>query len=143
MISIPATSTWAIALYMAKVASNTGSPIAITFWQMIGTGFLGILLLIFVKNYREGFLFRVRNQGRVFLGFSFINESLSEGSFLFGNLAVAIAPTAAFVSAMSGVQSVFVLLLFFLFPQGKRSRVTLMQWLAVALIAVGVFLINS
>jgi len=71
-----------------------------------------------------------------------VNESLAEGSFLFGNMAVAIAPVAAYVSSMSGVQSVFILLLFYLFPQGKRSKATPIQWFAILLIAIGVSFIE-
>jgi drug/metabolite transporter (DMT)-like permease len=142
LICIPATSTWAIALYMAKVATATASPIAFSYYQMLGVGIIGVLLFVFIKKYREGFLFRIKNQGKVFLGLSLVNESLAEGSFLFGNMAVAIAPVAAYVSAMSGVQSVFVMLLFFIFPQGKRTKATLIQWIAVILIAIGVWLLE-
>lgn len=142
LICIPATSTWAIALYMAKVATTTASPIAFSYYQMLGVGIIGVLLFVFIKKYREGFLFRIKNQGKVFLGLSLVNESLAEGSFLFGNMAVAIAPVAAYVSAMAGVQSVFVMLLFFIFPQGKRTKATLIQWIAVFLIAIGVMLLE-
>ncbi len=142
LISLPATFCSALALFMARIATSTGSPIVFTAYQMLGVGIIGVLLFIFVKSYREGFLFRIKNQGKNFLGMSLINESLAEGSFLFGNMAVAIAPVAAFIPAMSGVQSIFVMLLFFLFPQGKRTKATLVQWFAVSLIAVGVFLIE-
>ena len=142
LICIPATATWAIALYMARVATATTSPIAFSYYQMLGVGMIGALLFIFIKKYREGFLFRIKNQGKVFLGLSLVNESLAEGSFLFGNMAVAIAPVAAYVSAMSGVQSVFVMMLFFIFPQGKRTKATPIQWVAVALIALGVILLE-
>jgi len=67
LIAIPATSTWAIALYMVRVASNSGSPIAISYLQMLSVGIIGILLLLFIKKYREGFLFRIKNQGKVWL----------------------------------------------------------------------------
>lgn len=142
LTAIPATSTWAISLYMVRVASEHGSPVAISFWQMLGVGIIGTLLFTFVKKYREGFIFRIKNQGKNFLGMSLINESLAEGSFLFSNMAVAIAPVAAYVSAMAGVQSVFVLMLFHLFPQGKRTKVTPIQWLAVLLIAIGLFMLE-
>lgn len=140
--TVPATAMWALSLFMILVASKGGSPIGLSSWQMFGVGILGVVLFLFVKQYREGFLFRIKNQGKVFLGMSLINESLAEGSFLFGNMAVAIAPVAAFIPALSGVQSVFVMLLFLLFPQGERTKTTLIQWLAVILIAFGVFLIE-
>lgn len=142
LMSLPATLAAALALYMARIASYSGSSIMFSAYQMLSIGVIGVLLFIFIKKYRDGFLHRLKNQGKVFLGFSLVNESLAEGSFLFGNMAVAIAPVAAFVSAMSGVQSVFVMLLFFLFPQGKRSKATAIQWIAVLLIAVGVFFIE-
>lgn len=142
IIAIPATSTWAIALFMVRIASENNSPIAITFWQMLAIGVIGIFLFLLVKQYREGFLYRIKNQGKLFLGLSLANETFAETGYVFSNLAISIAPVAAFVTAVSGIQSFFVLLLFLIFPQGKRSKVTTMQWVAVFLLAVGVFLIE-
>jgi drug/metabolite transporter (DMT)-like permease len=142
LIAIPTTSTWAIALYMVRVASENNSAIAITFWQMLTIGTIGVLLFLFVKVYREGFLYRLKKQKKVFLGLSLANETFAEAGYVFSNLAVAVAPVAAYVTAMSGVQSLFVLLLFLIFPQGKRAKVTKMQWIAVSLITFGVFLIE-
>jgi len=142
LISIPATSTYAFALLLVRTASTGGTGMAITFWQMFSIGLTGIILFIFSRKYRNGFVIRIKEQGKSFLGFSFLNEMTAEGSFLFANLAVAIAPIGAYVSAMSGVQSVFVLLLFYFFPQGERSKITAMQWFSVILISIGVFLIN-
>lgn len=143
LIAIPATSTWAIALFIIRKASEFGSPIAITFWQMIAIGVIGVLLFFFVKDYRDGFLYRIKNQGKKFLGLSLANETFAEAGYVFSNLAVAIAPVAAYVTAMSGVQSLFVLILFFLFPHGKRATITKIQWFAVAFITLGVFLIEK
>lgn len=142
LYGIPATSTYATALFLAKITSGEISPIAFSYYQMIGIGVIGVLLFFAVKNYRDGFLQRIKRQGKNFLGFSLINESLAEGSFLFGNMAVAIAPVAAYVSAMAGVQSVFVMLLFLFFPQGERTKTKPIQWLATILVAVGVFLLE-
>jgi uncharacterized membrane protein len=87
-------------------------------------------------------LFRIKHQGKKFLGLSLLNETFSETSYLFSSLAVAVAPVAAYVSAMSGVQGLFIILLMFLFPQGERTKVTKMQWIAAILITAGVFLIE-
>ena len=69
-------------------------------------------------------------------------ETFAEAGYVFSNLAVASATVAAYVTAMSGVQSIFLLILFLLFPQGKRAKVTRIQWVAVILIVFGVFLIE-
>lgn len=140
--ALPATSMWAITLFLVRYASKSGSIVPIYFWQLIFTGFIGILLYVFVSKYREGFLYRIKNQGKMFLGLSAVNETFSETSYFFSSLAVVIAPVAAYVSSMLGVQGVFLLVLMFLFPQGERSKVTKMQVVATILIALGVFLIE-
>lgn len=140
--ALPATSMWAITLFLVRYASKTGSIVPIYFWQLIFTGFIGVILYVFVSKYREGFLYRIKNQGKMFLGLSVVNETFSETSYFFSSLAVVIAPVAAYVSSMLGVQSVFLIVLMFLFPQGERSKVTKMQVVATILIAVGVFLIE-
>ena len=143
LISIPVTSAWAIALFMVRVAAESAPAVLISFWQLVGIVFVGVLLFLFVKKYREGFVYRIKHQGKNFLGFSFVNESLAQGSYVFGNLAVAAAPVATYVTAMSGVQSVFLLLLFLFFPIHKdRAKVTRLQMVAIVLIAIGVFLIE-
>lgn len=143
-ITIPVTAAWAIALFLVRFASETASPIAVTFWQLIGTTVIGLGAFVIVKKYRDGFLYRIQNQGKNFLGFSLINESLAQGSYFFANLAVAAAPVAAYVTATSGIHSVTLLLLFLLFPlAGKKTKITSLQMAAIILIAVGVFLIQG
>lgn len=143
LIAIPTTSTWAITLFVVRKASEFGSTTAIYFWQLISTGLIGIVLFLLAQKYRDGFVYRIKHQGKRFLGLSLLNETFSEASYLFSVLAVAIAPVAAYVTAMSGVQGLFVILLMFLFPQGARTKVTKMQWIATILITFGVFLIES
>lgn len=144
LISIPATSAWAIALFMVRAAAENSPAILISFWQLVGIVLIGVCLFLFVKKYREGFLYRIKHQGKNFLGFSLLNESLAQGSYVFGNLAVAAAPVAAYVTAMSGVQSVFLLLFFLFFPIHKeRAKVTRLHIISIVLIAAGVFLIEG
>ena len=142
LIMLPATTMWSLSLLLVRQAATMVSPSVITFWQYIGIGSIGILLFLFVKKYREGFLFRIRHQGRTFLGMSFVNETFAETSYLLGNFAVAAAPVATFVTAMTGVQHIFLLLLFFLFPLSKRSKITKSQLFAILLIGVGVFFVE-
>jgi hypothetical protein len=142
LIAIPVTSTFAISMYLVRVVSETVPISVITFWQMFGIGCVGVLLFLFVKKYRDGFLLRIKKQGKNFLGFSAINESLSESGFYFLNMAVAVAPIATYVSALSGVQGIFLLFLFLLFPQGERTGVSKLQFAAITLIACGVYLIR-
>lgn len=142
-IGLPATSLWAITLFLMRYASESGSILAIYFWQLIFTGIIGVILYLFVQKYREGFNFRIKNQGKLFIGLSVLNETFSETSYMFSAMAVAIAPVAAYVSSMLGVQGIFLLLLMFIFPQGERVKVTKMQVIAAILIAIGVFLIKS
>ncbi|MCE7897841.1 MAG: hypothetical protein DPW11_01395 [bacterium] len=142
LIGIPVTSTAAIPLYMARVAARYGSATAFSFYQLLAIGFIGILILIFATKYREGFLYRIKHQGKKFLGLSLFNEAFAEGSFWLGNIAVALAPVGAYVSAMNGVQSLFVMMLLLMFPIGDRSKTTKSQWIAILLISVGAIMLG-
>lgn len=142
-IGLPATSLWAITLFLMRYASESGSILAIYFWQLVVTGVIGIFLYVLVSRYREGFDYRIKKQGRLFIGLSALNETFSETSYMFSAMAVAIAPVAAYVSSMLGVQGIFLMLLMFIFPQGERAKVTRAQVIAAILIAIGVFLIKN
>ncbi len=140
---IPVTASSAIPMYMARVASRTGSSTAFSFYQLISIGVIGIMIFIFARRYREGFLYRIKHQGKKFLGFSLFNEMFAEGSVWVGNIALAIAPVGAYASALNGVQSLFVLMLLWLFPIGQRSKASKSQWIAITLIAIGAFLLEK
>ncbi|MDB5225290.1 MAG: hypothetical protein JWL87_242 [Candidatus Adlerbacteria bacterium] len=132
------TLVWSICQYMVRTASDmTHNVGAVSFWQYAGVTILGLILLIAVRQYREGLMYRIKHQGRMFLGFSVVNESLSQASFVLLNFAIALAPVAAYASSISGAQSVFLLGLFLLFPQ-KKTEVNAIQVAAIVMIALGV-----
>lgn len=140
--AMPVTAANAIPMWMARVAAREGSPTAFSFYQLLAIGFVGIFIFIFGKRYRDGFLYRIKHQGKKFLGLSLFNETFAESSFWLSNIAVALAPVGAYVSAMNGVQSLFVLVLLWFLPIGERSKVTKTQWIAVTLIFLGAFLLE-
>lgn len=143
LISIPASLGWAVSLFMVRIAAENNSAMVVSFWQFLGISIIGIFLFLFIKKYRDGFLFRIRHQGKNFLGFSVLNESLAQGSFFFGNLAVAVAPVATYVTAVEGSQGLFLLLLFMIFPlNGKDVKINKIQIFSIFLIAFGIFLIE-
>lgn len=143
LVAIPVTSFWATALFLAKIATAEASAESFTFWQLLSIGVLGVGLFLFVKKYREAFIYRIKHQGRKFLGLSMVNETFAQGSAIFNNIAVSMAPVTAFVAAMSGLEGIFLIMLLFLFPQGERTKITKMQVVAAVLIAAGLFLIEK
>lgn len=138
---IPVTISWSFSLLAIKEGIIISSVTSVSFWEFLTVGIIGLILLFFVKPFREGFVYRSKTQGKVFLGGSFLNESLSLSSYFLNNLAVALAPLAAFVSALSGIQGVFLLFIFLLFPL-KKERIKKIQILAIVIIATGVFMIS-
>lgn len=143
LIGFPVTASAAIPLYMARVAARYGSPTAFSFYQLIAIGILGIIIILLVPRYRQGFVYRIQHQGKKFLGLSLFNETFAQASFWLGNIAVALAPVGAYVSAMNGVQSLFVMFLLLLFPVGERSKTTKTQWIATVLISIGAILLEQ
>lgn len=141
-IMIPISSFWAIALFLVRIASTDVSPNLVSFYQLIGVGTIGIILYIFVKPYRDGFLIRVREQGKKFIGFSLINESFAQLGYVSAMLAIAAAPVAAYFTSMAGMQGIMLLILLFLFPLHERDKITLPQVIAIILITLGIFIIE-
>ena len=142
LLMTPATLFWSIAMFFVRVASYDTAPLTISFYQLLTVGVVGVLLFLLIKPFREGFLYRIKHQGGNFLGFSLVNESLSQGAYTASNFAIALAPLAAYVAALGGLQSIFLIILFFLFPIHKRVQITKMQIVAIAIISLGVLLIE-
>lgn len=142
LIAIPLTSFWATALFMAKIATVDNSATAFTFWQLLTIGFIGVFMFLFVKKYREAFFYRIKHQGKKFLGLSMVNETFAEGAALTNNIAVSLAPVSAFVAAMSGLEGIFLIILLFIFPQGERTKIKKVQIFAVFVIAIGIFFVE-
>ncbi len=139
---IPLTIVWSFSLFSIKTGVGLASVASVSFWQFLMIGIIGLILLIVVKPYREGLFYRVKTQGKLFLGGSFVSESLSLISYFLNNIAIAIAPLATFVSALFGAQGVFLLFLFLLFPIKKES-IKPIQICAIITIAIGVFFIST
>lgn len=142
LVMIPTSLMWAVSLFLVRQASEYSDVLTIFFYQYVGIGIIGLLLLSLIKPYRDGFTHRVKEQGVNFLGFSLLNETISQFSFLFVMLAIALAPLGAYVTALGGIQSIFVLLIFFLFPIHERSQISKNQWLAILFIVIGIFIIE-
>ena len=139
---IPASLLWALVVLLTQAATQEAPAQVVAFYQMLGTGFVGLALLLFVKQYREGLVFRMKNQGKSFVAASVANELFWQVSLLFAVLAISTAPLVAYFGAAGGVHNLVVLGLFFLFPLHERNKITWVQVLAIVLIIVGIFSIE-
>lgn len=137
------TFAWATALLMVKMATtNGGDPFAVYFWQLAAFSIVGGVIFTLISPYRRGFLNRLKQERQKFIVPSFLNESMAQLSFLFSVLAVSAAPLAAYVPAATGLQSLFLLALLWLFPLNQRNTINIVQWGGVALIATGIALLE-
>lgn len=139
---IPLSMIWAITLFLVQVASEYNNASYVYFYQLIGTFILGICLFCLVKPFRRGFLTRIREQKKQFLGTSVGVEITAQFGYLSLTFAIATAPLVAYVAAVGGLKSIILIGLFFLFPLHERNKITLWQGLAIILIALGVFIIE-
>lgn len=139
---IPLSIVWAVTLFVVQIASEYNSASYVYFYQLTGTFILGLLLFFLVKPFRVGFLTRVRDQRRQFLGMSIGVEITAQLGYLSLTFATAVAPLVAYVAAVGGLKSIMLLGLLFLFPIHERHRVTAWQLSAIILIVVGVFIIE-
>ena len=139
----PVSLCWAASLFMFRLAAQTADVATIFFYQYVGIGVIGLLLISLVAPYRRGFLHRLRAERGHFLGISVLNETLSQVSFFFVMLAIAAAPLASYVTALGGLQGLLVLVLFWMLPMNiHRHRVLRHQWWAILMMAAGILLIE-
>jgi hypothetical protein len=67
---IPLSSVWAVTLFVVQLASEYNGAAYVYFYQLIGTLVLGVLLFSIVRPFRNGFITRIREQRKRFLGTS-------------------------------------------------------------------------
>lgn len=142
LIMIGVSLVWAVSQYTVRIAAGmTSGAGAVSFWQYVSITAIGVVLLLFAKPYRDGLLVRIKKQGTSFVGLSVFNEATSQAGYVLQNYAMALAPLAAYASSVGGVQGIFVLMLFLLFPQ-KQVTVNRLQMAAIFVMAFGVLLLE-
>ncbi len=139
---IPLSVVWAGTLFMVQLASEYSGAAYVYFYQLIGIFMLGIILFTTVAPFRNGFLARIRQQKKQFLGMSVGVEVTAQLGYLSLTFATAAAPLVAYVAAVGGMKSITLLVLLFLFPVHERNRVTVFQLIAIVLVVLGVFIIE-
>ncbi len=121
-----------------------------SFWEYVGFGLFGLFLLIFVKNYREGFISVLRINKTQVLAVNITNEIVNIIAKISFNYATVLAPVTL-IWIVNGIQPFFVFLfgiiLTVLFPKISKediSKRTLVQrGLAIVAITIGVYLVNK
>ena len=102
---------WALTgLFWAEASDVSKNDFAVYFWHLIGC-FLLIFPLFLINPYRRGFLRRLKNENKKFILHSVMNESCVQVSYYFTMIAFSLASFASFVPAVSGTNSLFLLLL--------------------------------
>lgn len=139
---LPVTLLSALNLFFAKTISTSDSILNYFFYQYITITCLWIILFFAVQNYREWFLNRIKNQWKSFLWICVIAESLAQISFFTAPLAVSYALLASYVSAVSGIQYIFLFILLYFFPLSERSKITFIQVFSITLMIIWIFLIE-
>lgn len=139
---IPLSLVWGITLFVVRLASEYNGAAYVYFYQITGIFIIGLFLFFAVKPFRDGFLTRIREQRKKFLGMSLGVEITAQLGFLSLTFATAAAPLIAYVAAVGGVKSIVLVILLLLFPINERNKVTKWQWIAIVLIVLGVFIIE-
>lgn len=139
---LPVSLSWALTMFLIRQASLSSDALVIYFWQLAGILAIGLTFFLVVTPYRRGFIKRVTTEKKKFIVPSLFNESFSQLAFMFSTLAVATAPLAVYVTASGGIQSIFLLLLFSLFPLNDRNHILSTQWAGIVFIGLGIALIE-
>jgi drug/metabolite transporter (DMT)-like permease len=91
------------------VGKDSGFWVA-SFWEHIGLGIAGIIVLVFIKPYREGFSLMLKQSGRSILALNLFSESATIIGNLLANYALLLTPvTMVFLLEVSQPIVVFLL----------------------------------
>jgi len=120
-----------------------------SFWEYIGFAVLSIVLLLFVRSYRDQFLLVVKNNKRAVLGWNTANEVLNIIAKIIMNFATLLAPLAL-VWVVNGFQPFFVLffgiIIALFFPHFSKENLLkkhlAQKIVAILIIFIGVYLLN-
>lgn len=135
------TFIYGVGVYAVRLASDLTDPWTVSFWQYVGVFGIGVSLFLLVPAFRNAFVFRLKKQGKVFAGVSSISESLAQVSYVASNYSIALAPISAYAVAMGSIQSIFVLGIFYFFPQ-RKVTVNFIQAFAIVIIVLGAILLE-
>ncbi len=128
-------------VYAIRIASDLSNAWLVSYWQYVGVVGIGLITFVVIPVFRRAFIFRIKKQGKVFIGISSISESLAQIAYVVGNYAIALAPISAYATAMSSIQSIFVLGIFYLFPQ-KKVKINTIQVLSIFVMVLGAVLLE-
>jgi len=116
-----------------------------TFWSYIGLALFGIMLFVFFRKYREGFLEAWRSNSKKIIGLNLLNETLTVIGNVTFTLAYLAAPVAL-VLLFNSYQPVFVfiigILLTIFLPKIATEKIKLKHILQKVLV-IGVMLVGT
>ena len=121
----------------------------VSFWQYLGFVIFSILLFIFVRNYREDFVFSFKQNSKNIIGLNAVNEVLNIVATIIFTFATLLAPLAL-VWVINGFQPLFAFLLgifltlFFphIIKENLEKKVLIQKITCILLIFLGAYLLN-
>lgn len=138
----------ALNITLFKVVALRSSFWVTAFWEYIGAFLIGIILVVFIKNYRKVFLSLWVNDGIPLIKWNVGNELLNLLARLSASFATLFVPIAL-VSILNGTQPFFIIFYAILIPIIWKSQIQekfhgkylLQKVLACTIMFVGVYLL--
>jgi len=139
---------WALESVIFKAVALEENVVRSLFWDHLMQVIVGIIIFIFIKNYRNNFISAIKNNSRAILSLNFTNESL----YMFGNIvssfAYMLAPIAL-VLLTESFQPIFVfsigIFLTIFFPKISAEKIQAKHiWqkiIAILITGIGTYLL--
>jgi drug/metabolite transporter (DMT)-like permease len=133
---------WALTgIFWSEALTISEQRFAVYFWHLLGC-FSLTLPLFLISPYRRGFIARLKSEKKRFIYHSLLNETCAQISFYFTMIAFSLASFASFVTAVSGINSLFLLALFYFFPINRRNSISNTQLYAILGMVLGIGLLE-
>ena len=145
-------SSFCFALYetLFKVAALEEGFWVSTFWQYVGLFIFGFILFISKKNYRDDFIFLIKQHNWKLFFINILNESTTIIGNTFYNFSLLLAPIAL-IMTINAYQPVFVfiegILLSIFFPHIINENLSIKnighKFIAISIICVGTIIMYN
>ncbi len=138
---------YALYYFLFDIALRNDTYGSCVFWNQAANLCIGIVLIL-IKSYRKSFIRTIKKNGKLYIGFNFLNEVINSGAGALSNLANVTLPLAM-VNIISGFQGAFSFIigaiLTFFFPkiikEDLRKKVVCRKLLCILVSIIGIVLV--
>lgn len=127
-----------------KFVASADSFWVASFWEYLGLGLGGVLIFLFVGDYRRNFISNIKTSGKFIFSINVVSESMTIAGNLLTNFALLIAPVALVYMVGSFQPAIVLILTFFstkfwpkIISEDFSRKIIIPKMIAIVIMLIG------